>query len=399
MKLGLEKLLDDRGLQQALQAKRIGIVGHPASVTAGMVHSLDALMSVDSLRISAAFGPQHGMRGDKQDNMVESPDYLDPRHQIPVFSLYGDTRRPTPAMMDHCDVILFDVQDIGCRIYTYATTLLYMMEACMQARKPLWVLDRPNPAGRSVEGTLLQPGWESFVGAAPILMRHGITLGEMARWYAQHFNMDIDLHIITMEAYHPHDAPGYGWPAELAWVNPSPNASSLNMARCFPGTVLLEATQLSEGRGTTIPLEVVGAPDIDIQHILTKMEQLAPQWLRGILLRPCYFEPTFHKHTGKLCQGLQIHTDTPHYRAAEFKPFRFMCLFLKSLRLLDPPYNLWRKHAYEYEQNRLPMDLINGGPFIREWIDDPQATPADLEQRLKHDEQIWQEQIQQILLY
>ena len=399
MKLGLEKLLDDGGLQQALLGKRIGIVGHPASVTAGMVHSLDALMSVDGLQISAAFGPQHGMRGDKQDNMVESPDYLDPRHQIPVFSLYGDTRRPTPAMMDHCDVILFDVQDIGCRIYTYATTLLYMLEACMLARKPLWVLDRPNPAGRPVEGTLLQPGWESFVGAAPILMRHGITLGEMARWYAKHFNMDIDLHIITMEAYHPHDTPGYGWPPELAWVNPSPNASSLNMARCFPGTVLLEATQLSEGRGTTIPLEVVGAPDIDIQHILTKMEQLAPQWLRGMLLRPCYFEPTFHKHTGKLCQGLQIHTDTPRYRHEIFKPFRFMCLFLKSLRLLDPHYNLWRKHAYEYEQNRLPMDLINGGPFIREWIDDPQATPTDLEQRLKHDEQIWKEQIQEILLY
>ncbi|MBI3774424.1 MAG: DUF1343 domain-containing protein, partial [Gammaproteobacteria bacterium] len=341
-----------------------------------------------------------GMRGDKQDNMVESEDYLDPLHGIPVFSLYGKVRRPTGAMMDSFDVLLFDIQDLGCRIYTYVTTLLYLLEACAQHKKTVCVLDRPNPAGRPIEGNLLQPGWESFVGAAPIAMRHGLTLGEVAQWFVRHFKLDVELDIIPMSGYDPNIAPGYGWPwAELPWVNPSPNASSLNMARIYAGSVLIEGTELSEGRGTSVPLEIMGAPDIDMVTILKIMTTFAPHWLRGIHLRPCFFQPTFHKHAGKLCQGFQIHTDFSGYKHQEFKPFRLTLLFLKAIRLCTPDYPLWRNFAYEYETERLAFDVINGGPCIREWVDDANADAQDLERVLTADEAQWLETVRDFWLY
>lgn len=400
MQLGIDRLITDASLRQPLTGKRIALVGHPASVTSELVHSLDALADCKDVSLSAAFGPQHGMRGDKQDNMIESSDYEDPRHGIPVFSLYGEVRRPTDRMMDSFDILLFDVQDLGCRIYTYITTLLYLLEACAEKRKSLWVLDRPNPAGRPVEGNLLQEGWESFVGAGKIVMRHGLTVGEIAQWFVKNHSLDVDLKVITMDDYDPNCAPGYGWPVgELAWVNPSPNASSLNMARCYSGTVLLEGATLSEGRGTAIPLEIMGAPDIDIEKILQTMSALAPQYLQGAFIRPLYFEPTFHKHTGELCQGIQIHTDTTHYNPDTFQPFRLTLLFLKSIRACHPDYDLWREFDYEYEREKLPFDVINGGPAIREWIDDNNADIADLEQRLKPDEQQWVDSIESCLLY
>ncbi len=400
MLLGIERLLNETALQQRLHGKSCALVGHPASVTHDLTHSLDALMQLPALRITAAFGPQHGMRGDKQDNMIESPDYFDPEHDIPVFSLYGDTRRPTESMMQSFDLLLFDVQDLGCRIYTYITTLLYLMEACATHRKPLWILDRPNPAGRNIEGTLLEPGWESFVGAGPLIMRHGLTVGEIARWFQRTFRLDLELEIITMQDYDPRRAPGYGWPlGELCWVNPSPNASSVNMARCFPGTVLLEGTTLSEGRGTTVALELLGAPGLEIKKILQTMESLAPQWLAGVRLRPCFFEPTFHKHQGRLCHGIQLHTDCSGCDPQRFQPYRLVILFLKALRRLSPDYELWRYHDYEYESERAPIDLINGGTFVREWIEDDNAGIADLEDRLRHDEAAWADQIQDLLLY
>lgn len=400
MQLGIDRLISDNSLQNPLQGKRIALVAHPASVTSKMQHSIDALMACKKLNVVAAFGPQHGMRGDKQDNMVESSDYVDPIHNIPVFSLYGNVRRPTDEMMQTFDVLLFDIQDLGCRIYTYVTTLLYLLEACASHRKSLIILDRPNPAGRPVEGTLLQDGWQSFVGAGKILMRHGLTLGEIGKWFVVNHDIDVDLQIVQMESYNPRAAPGYGWPiSELSWVNPSPNASSLNMARCYSGTVLIEGTHLSEGRGTSIPMEVVGAPDIDITTILNKMQALAANWMAGVILRSCHFEPTFHKHSGSMCQGFQIHTGNPGYDHESFKPFRLIILFLKALRLSHPAYTIWNNHPYEYETGRLPIDVINGGPNIREWIDDAEAKIGDIEPRLLNDEQQWTDTIHDYLLY
>lgn len=400
MQLGIDRLISHSELRQALQGKRLALVGHPASVTSQLIHSLDALAGCSDLNISSAFGPQHGMRGDKQDNMIESSDFVDSKHGIPIYSLYGEVRRPTDEMMDSFDILLFDVQDLGCRIYTYITTLLYLLEACAEKKKPLYVLDRPNPAGRTIEGNLLEDGWQSFVGADLIVMRHGLTTGEIAKWFVKHKNLDVELHVIDMEDYDPNIAPGYGWPVgDLSWVNPSPNASSLNMARCYSGTVLLEGTELSEGRGTTIPLEVIGAPDIDTTKILEKLFDMAPQWMQGAYIREMYFEPTFHKHKGKLCQGIQIHTDTNHYNPNTFVPFRLTIGILKAIHLIYPEYSLWRKFDYEYELEKLPFDVINGGTYIREWIEDSEAKTGDIEKVLKRDEQEWFESIQNVLIY
>ena len=340
------------------------------------------------------------MRGDKQDNMMETADYLDPRHGIPVFSLYGNVRYPTPEMMGAFDVLLVDLQDIGTRIYTYVTTLGYLLEACAKQGKGVWVLDRPNPVGRPVEGTQLEPGWESFVGAAPMIMRHGLTFGELARWLADAKGLDLELRVVTMADYRPDEPPGYGWPVmEVAWVNPSPNASSLNMARCFSGTVLFEGTTLSEGRGTTTALELVGAPDLDFERVLPRMAALRSDWLEGCSLRLCWFEPTFHKHAGKLCSGVQIHTDNHCYRHERFRPYRIACLLLKALRLEYPDYEIWRRFPYEYETERLAIDLLSGGTFLREWVDDPATTPDDLDARLQADEECWHASRAPYLLY
>ncbi|MDZ7317205.1 MAG: DUF1343 domain-containing protein [candidate division KSB1 bacterium] len=398
--LGIDNLLADPGLLKRLQGRRLALLGHPASVTGDGRHTLDALCDSPHCRLTAAFGPQHGMRGDKQDNMIESDDYIDPKHGIPVFSLYGKTRRPTPEMMASFDLLLIDLQDIGTRIYTFITTTAYMLEACAKYQKSVWILDRPNPAGRAVEGTILEPGWESFVGVAPLIMRHGLTLGEFARWYVHYKELDVDLVVVPMLGYDPHAAPGYGWPLhELPWINPSPNASSLNMARCFPGTVLFEGTTLSEGRGTTTPLELVGAPDVDFEAVFRMMFDLAPHWLRGCRIRPCFFEPTFHKHSGRLCAGLQIHTDFAGYCPEAFKPYRIAALILKCILRLHPDYPLWRSFVYEYESERLAIDLLAGGTFLRQWVDDPQAFPADFDARLMPDEQQWLETRKPFLLY
>jgi len=400
MKFGIDRLLADAALRRPLAGRRVALLAHPASVTADLTHSLDALAALAGVRLSAAFGPQHGLRGDKQDNMMESPDFADPRHGIPVFSLYGAVRRPTAAMMDSFDVLLFDLQDVGCRIYTYAATLRYVLEEAARHDKSVWVLDRPNPAGRPVEGLTLRPGWESFVGEAAVPMRHGLTLGELARWFVHTLKLSVDCQVIALEGWQPDAAPGYGWPlGQRSWVNPSPNAPGLSMARCFAGTVMIEGTTLSEGRGTTHPLELLGAPDLDAGALLGQMHALAPQWLEGCRLRACWFEPTFQKHAGALCAGVQLHVDDPAYDHERFRPWRLVALALKALRRLEPGYPLWREFHYEYERERLAFDLLNGTDLLRRWIDDPAATPADLESLAAADEAAWHKAREPFLLY
>jgi uncharacterized protein YbbC (DUF1343 family) len=400
MKLGIDQLLENTSLRKSLNGRRVALLGHPASVTGQCQHSLDALAACPDLRLTAALGPQHGMRGDKQDNMIESEDYVDPIHKLPVFSLYGKVRRPTAEMLNAFDVVLVDLQDIGTRIYTFTTTLAYVLEEGAKNGKSVWVLDRPNPAGRPIEGTILETGWESFVGVGPLIMRHGLTLGEFARWYTAHQRLSVDLQVVPMEGYRPQEAPGYGWPQfELAWVNPSPNASSLNMTRCFPGTVLFEGTTLSEGRGTTNSLEIVGAPDLDFNRVLRRAQNFAPKWLSGCQVRPCFFEPTFQKHKGKLCSGVQMHTDYAEYRPEHFRPYRLGALLLKAIRLEYPGYGLWHHLDYEYESGRLAVDLLSGGTFLREWVDNASAKAGDFEERLVADERAWEEIRRPFLMY
>jgi uncharacterized protein YbbC (DUF1343 family) len=397
---GLDRLIADPALRAPLAGRRVALLAHPASVTRSLDHALDALAAFPEIKLTVAFGPQHGLRGDKQDNMVESPDYLDPRHGIPVFSLYGEVRRPTDAMMATFDVLLVDLQDLGCRIYTFITTLRYVLEAAAKHGKAVWVLDRPNPAGRPVEGLRLRAGWESFVGAGSLPMRHGLTMGELGHWFIATLGLQLEYQVVTMQGWQPDVAPGYGWPlGERNWVNPSPNAASLAMARAYAGTVMLEGTTLSEGRGTTRALELFGAPDLDARSLLTEMHRLAPAWLAGCRLRDCWFEPTFHKHAGKLCNGLQIHVEDGHYDHAAFRPWRLQALAFKALRNLQPAYPIWRDFPYEYEHDRLAIDLINGSPLLREWVDDPAATPADLEALTQPDETSWLAEREAFLLY
>ena len=395
---GIDRLLAEPELRKPLEGKRVALLAHPASVTKDLIHSLDALFA-SGLNVSAVFGPQHGVRGDLQDNMMESPDFTDPTYGVPVFSLYGEVRRPSGQSMGTFDTILVDLQDLGCRIYTYVTTLLYVLEAAAEHGKGVWVLDRPNPAGRPVEGLTLRPGWESFVGAGPIPMRHGLTLGELGKLFIDHFKLDVDYRVIEMAGWRPDEAPGYGWPPERVWINPSPNAANLNMARAYAGTVMLEGTNLSEGRGTTRPLELFGAPDVDPFKVMAEMESFAPDWLAGCKLRDVTFQPTFHKHVGEMCRGVFIHAEGSFYGHDAFKPWRLQSLAFKAIRRLNPDYDLWRDFPYEYEFEKLAIDVINGSPLLREWVDDPEARAGDLDALTVPDEEAWDEQRKPHLIY
>ena len=399
MNFGIDRLLADPALLAQLNGRRVALVAHPASVTADLVHSLDALIAA-GVNVTSAFGPQHGLKGDKQDNMVETEDEVDPVYGIPVFSLYGEVRRPTGQMMSSADVFLFDLQDLGCRIYTFVTTLLYLLEEAAGHGKEVWVLDRPNPAGRPVEGTTLLPGQESFVGAGPMPMRHGLTMGEMGHWFIRHFGLDVAYQVVAMEGWQPDMTPGFGWPESRIWINPSPNAATLNMARAYAGTVMIEGATLSEGRGTTRALEVLfGAPDVDAKAVLAEMHRVAPHWVTGCALRECWFTPTFHKHAGQLCSGLMVHAEGKFYDHHAFRPWRLQALAFKAIRNLYPDYPIWRDFPYEYEFDRLAIDVINGGPALREWVDNPAAGPDDLDAVAAPDEQAWVAQTRDLLLY
>lgn len=405
---GLENLLKDKKRLGFLKNRRVGLLAHPASVDGQLRHALDLLIA-SGVAISAAFGPQHGIKGEKQDNMVESEDFIDPNYHIPMFSLYGAAgRRLTPQMLDSFDILLIDLQDLGCRIYTFLTTLCYALEDCAAHNKSVWILDRPNPAGRIAEGLTLKPEFKSFVGIDEIPMRHGLSLGEFALFYKERHSLNVDLEIIKMCDYFPESSPFFGWVAR-PWVNPSPNAATLNMARVYGGTVFLEGTNLSEGRGTTRPLECFGAPNLDIEKIFQTMQTIAeksalPQWqnaLNGARWRPCFFEPTFHKFASTRCAGFFIHTDFAEFEPRHFSPWRAMALFFKALKTCHPNFELFRDQSfvYEYERDKLAFDLICGSTILREWLDDSTATPSDLEFLLSADESSWREIQKEFLLY
>ena len=398
-RFGIDVLLNDPKLLAELKNKKLSLVAHPASVNGELTHTIDALFNA-GLKLSSAFGPQHGIHGEKQYNMIETPDQLDPKYHIPIFSLYGKVRKPTAEMMSSFDLVLIDLQDVGTRIYTYLTTLFYMLEAAHEFKKTVWILDRPNPIGRPIEGSLLTKGFTSFVGCAEGLpMRHGLTLGEFAHYFKKSLKLDCEIKVVKMQDYRMDLAPGFGWP-QKSWVNPSPNAPSLSMARCYPGTVLIEGTHLSEGRGTTRPLEIVGAPDIDAEKILQKMQAYKSNWLEGCKLRTCYFEPTFYKYKENTCHAMQIHVDdSSHYQHEKFKPYRVMALWFKALRSLYPDYQIWRDFPYEYVTDRLAFDVINGGIFMRTWIEDAAAGPGDLDKVFLRDEKEWRERSKEYHLY
>lgn len=396
--LGIERLLNESDLQKKLAEKRVAFLGHPASVTQDLRHSLDALVALKSVKVVAAFGPQHGMRGEKQDNMIESDDYNDPIHHIPVYSLYGKVRRPTPQMLQGWDVLLMDMQDVGCRIYTFLTTLFYMMEALHGTSQEIWVLDRPNPAGREIEGHKLDMAYESFVGAAPVPMRHGLTLGEAALWYRDFKRLKVNLTVVGMNGYDPKGGPRYGWP-DVSWVNPSPNMPRLSTVRVYPGSVLIEGTNLSEGRGTTRPLEIFGAPKIDIERIVREMHEMAPAWIEGCILRPAFYEPTFHKFKGELVSALQVHVDGPFYNPSKFKPYRLVNLFFKAVHRTSSDFSLWRQPPYEYETKRLPIDILSGHDKLRGWVEDSKPRVQEWDDSLAADENAWLTERKPYLMY
>jgi uncharacterized protein YbbC (DUF1343 family) len=354
---GIEVLLNKR--RDLIRAARVGAVVHPASVLPDLRHTADALAECRDFTLASLFGPQHGARGEKQDNMIESGFYCDPDVGLPVHSLYGDTRCPTEDMLKDIDVLLFDLQDAGTRVYTFIYTMAYCMEACAHYGKRMIVLDRPNPVnGRRVEGNLLHPEYKSFVGLYPIPMRHGMTTAELALLFNSEFGIHCDLTVVAMD----------GWCRDnwfdqtgLPWVQPSPNLPTIDSAIVYPGTVLVEGTCLSEGRGTTRPFELIGAPFIESRKYAAYLNELN---LPGVRFRPAYFQPTFQKWAGEMCGGVQIHVGN---REA-FEPYLTGIAVISVARALYPESFKWRNPPYEYEYEKLPIEILCGGKTIPDLI-------------------------------
>jgi uncharacterized protein YbbC (DUF1343 family) len=344
-----------------LKGRRIGIVSNPASVDGEFQHIVDLLKREREVTVAALFGPQHGFRSDVQDNMIETPHTKDCARGIPVYSLYSETREPTAKMLDGLDVLVIDLQDIGARIYTYIYTMANCLRACARHHVEVIVCDRPNPiGGEAIEGPTLVSGYESFVGQFPIPMRHGLTMGEAARLFNEHFGIGAKLEVVTMTGW---SRAMYADDTGLPWVMPSPNMPTLDSAIVYPGTVLFEGTMASEGRGTTRPFEIVGAPWVHAERFAATMNG---HELPGVLSRPAVFEPTFQKHAKTACGGCQIHVRD---RRA-FKPVVTGVALIQEIRAADPSAFSWRKPPYEYEHDKEPIDILAGSPALRTAIDD-----------------------------
>jgi uncharacterized protein YbbC (DUF1343 family) len=339
--------------------QRLGLLVHPASVDRHLQHAVNILYDAEGVDLRCLFGPQHGLRGETQDNMIEWDGFTDPITGLPVYSLYGETRQPTAEMLADIDTLVIDLQDVGARYYTFIWTMLLCLEACAGTGKRVVVLDRPNPIGDLREGTVLDPAFRSFVGLAALPMRHGLTTGELATWFRHRFDLDVDLEVVWTA----------GWCRQqwldttgLPWVMPSPNLPTLDSACVYPGCCLLEGTELSEGRGTTRPFEICGAPFIEPD---TLVHRLADWQLPGVVMRPLYFEPTFQKHAGRLCGGIQLHVTDRQ----SFRPVLTATAVLLAVRELWPAEFRWRQPPYEYETRKLPIDILAGGSRFRRDIE------------------------------
>jgi uncharacterized protein YbbC (DUF1343 family) len=355
---GIEVLLKEQ--KHLIAGARIGAVVHPASVLPTLQHTADALLAEKSIRLVSLFGPQHGARGDKQDNMVESRFYLDADVNLSVHSLYGETRRPTEEMLSDLDVLIFDLQDIGTRVYTFIHTMAYCMQACARYGKAMVVLDRPNPInGEQVEGSLLEPEFSSFVGLYPLPMRHGMTVGELALLYNTEFGIGCHLTVVPARGWHRRqwfDQTG------LPWVMPSPNLPTLDTATVYSGMVLVEGTLVSEGRGTTRPFELVGAPYVNARSLAGRLNEMR---LPGVFFRPVNFEPTFQKFAQMACGGVQIHVQDRDV----FEPFLTGIAVVSAIKALYPDSFEWRRPPYEYEYQRMPIEILCGGNRIPRQIE------------------------------
>jgi uncharacterized protein YbbC (DUF1343 family) len=355
-RLGSERLLDSH----ALHGKRIGVVCNPASVDHELRHIADRLFTHTGSTLTAIFGPQHGFRSDVQENMIETGHAIDDIRRVPVYSLYSETREPTAEMLRDIDVLVIDLQDVGTRIYTYIYTMANCLVAARKHGKKAIVCDRPNPVGgAAVEGPMLVTGCESFVGLYPIPMRHGMTIGELARLFNDEFGIGADLDVIAMEGWRRemyHEQTG------LPWVMPSPNIPTNETAVVYPGTVLFEGTNVSEGRGTTRPFELVGAPWVAGEHFADALNRLG---LPGVRFRPVVFEPTFHKHAKVACGGCQIHV----LDRSTFRPVETGVALLEAFRAAGRDRFAWREPPYEYEARKPPIDILAGTPELRRAIE------------------------------
>ena len=384
------------GYRQRLRGRRVGILAHPASLDRDLRPVWDQVALLPGVRVTALFGPQHGFVGDKQDNMVESADTAHDRLGAPVFSLYGDTRRLREEWIDLFDILLVDVQDVGVRVYTFLTTVAYLLEDLAdRGDKEIWILDRPNPVGRAVVGHRLMPGNESFVGVAEIPMQHGLTVGEFARWYANKHVLNTRLEVVPMVGW----SPELSWPSDHVWVQPSPNMPGLYTARAYPGTVMLEGTTVSEARGTTRPLSMFGHPDLNWSAVHRWLAENEPAVFDGTGIRQVVFQPTFHKHAGLACTGYELVAEGRFYEPLRFRPYRLVAKVLKAIRSVHASFPLWTAPPYEYEYERLPIDVITGSDLLRRWVDDQPATGGDLEKVLAADEQSWRQEAGPYYLY
>jgi uncharacterized protein YbbC (DUF1343 family) len=372
-----------------VKGDRVGLICNPTSVDSHFRHAGDLFRRHPAIKLSALYGPQHGIRGETQDDMIEWQGFTDPRTGVPVYSLYGEVRRPTAEMLAGVDVLIFDVQDVGTRVYTFIYTMALAMAAAREHGKRFIVLDRPNPInGNDVEGSLLEEGHESFVGMYPIPMRHGLTVGELAKLFNSEFGIGCDLTVVRMEGYQR-----VQWFDETTapWVIPSPNMPTLDTATVYPGTVFVEGTLISEGRGTTRPFELNGAPYVDSYELAGR---LAGQQLPGVFFRPHSFQPTFQKHAGRLCHGVQIHVLSREV----FRPVITGIALIKAVRDLYPQQFQWKLPPYEYVHDRLPIDVIAGGTRLREQIESG-ASVADIAASWAKDEAKFVERRRPYLLY
>jgi uncharacterized protein YbbC (DUF1343 family) len=385
VRLGIDILLDSN----RLRGKRVGVVSNHASVDARFRHVVDRVASADGVTLGAIFGPQHGFRSDVQDNMIETPHAQDAMRRVPLYSLYSETREPTAEMLKDVDVLVVDLQDIGARIYTY----IYTMANCLRAGKrhgvPVIVCDRPNPiGGEDVEGAPLVPGFESFVGQFPIPMRHGMTIGELARLFNEAFGIGANLEVVRMEGW----TRGAYWDATgLPWVMPSPNIPTLDSAVVYPGTVLFEGTMLSEGRGTTRPFELLGAPWIDAEQFAASMNALG---LPGVFCRPAVFEPTFQKHAKEPCGGCQLHV----LDRDAFRPVLTGVALIDMFRRQNPAKFAWRQPPYEYEHDKMPFDILSGSDQLRRQIES-EVPLAEIAETWRDGELAFEKQRSAFLLY